>query len=131
MIDYKKLFSCFPVIEDQFDLVAIDCVKISQQTDQFYVPIIRFMIRNHEEKKVDAGLTIRTGAVCNELVDVALFVNTMGKIGFFISDICAYGTVYDESMNELEDVNWNNVIKFATEDAEQYKHEEQKQTFLH
>lgn len=63
-IDYKEMFSKFPVIESQFDLISIDCIRMSEGTDQFYVPIIRYMIRNHEAKKVDGGLTLITGSTC-------------------------------------------------------------------
>lgn len=131
MIDYKQLFSGFPVIEDQFDLIAVDCIKVSQVDESFFVPIIRYMIRNHEEKKVEAGLTIRTGAVCHELSDVANFIGKLTSTGFFLADVCAYGTIYDEDMNDLEDVNWNDIIKLMTDDLDLYNHEEQKPTYLH
>lgn len=131
MIDYKEMFQCFPVIESQFDLIAIDCINIKQEDDTFYVPIIRFMMRNHQEKKVEAGFTIRTGAVCHKLSDVANFINSISKSGFFINDICAYGTVYDEDMREIEDVNWNSIMQLMTDDADFYNHSEQKQTYLH
>jgi hypothetical protein len=89
------------------------------------------MIRNHTEKKVEAGFTIRTGAVCNELYEVAEFIGKLTSTGFFIADVCAYGTVYDEDMNEIEDVNWNGIIKLMTEDIDTHNYDEQKPTYLH
>jgi len=35
------------VIEDQFDLVAIDAIKFVDDENEFYVPIIRYMERDH------------------------------------------------------------------------------------
>jgi hypothetical protein len=131
-IDYTKLFSVFPVIDDQFDLLVVDCVKIVNEEEYFYVPIIRFMIRDHEQKKVAAGFTLRTGAVCKELTEVATFLTKLSSTGFFISDVCAYGTVYNEDMTEIEDVNWNNIIKLMADDIDLYNTTtEEKQTYLH
>lgn len=89
------------------------------------------MIRNHVEKKVEAGITIRTGAVCQELYEVAEFIGKISSSGFFISDVSAYGTVYDEDMNEIEDVNWNGIIKLMADDVDTDSHEKQKPTYLH
>ena len=114
----NELFKQFPVIEDQFDLVAIDAIKFVDDENAFYVPIIRYMERDHIVKQVTAGLTIRTGATCESLEEIAMFLTTLTKMGFFLVDVCAYGTIYTEDMVELEDVNWNNVIQLIGEDSQ-------------
>lgn len=110
-INYKSLFQKFPVIEDQFDLIAIDCIKMGQSENYFYVPIIRYMMRNHKAKKVEAGLTLLTRATCVELADVAEFIATISSIGMFPTQVSAYGTIYTEDMQEITDVNWNEIAK--------------------
>lgn len=110
-IDYKAMFQKFPVIESQFDMVSVDCIKMGQSEDYFYVPMIRYMMRNHEAKKVEAGLTLLTGATCEELVEVTDFISTLSSIGMFLTQVSAYGTIYTESMEEIQDVNWNEIAK--------------------
>jgi len=105
------------VIEDQFDLVAIDALKFIDDDNEFYVPIIRYMIRDHVLKKVSAGLTIRTGATCESLEEIAMLLVTLTKMGFFLVDICAFGTIYTEDMTEIEDVNWNNIMQLMSNDS--------------
>ena len=78
------------------------------------------MIRNHELKKVEAGLTLRTGAVCQELSEVVEFIGQITQSGMFLTDVSALGTVYDEDMNELEDVNWNELLELMRDDDPVY-----------
>lgn len=131
MIDYKTLFSGFPVIEEQFDLVAVDALRFQDNNSLFYVPIIRYMIRNHVEKKVEAGFTIRTAATCESYEEIASFIATLSKMGFFIVDLCAYGTIYNEDMTEVDEVNWNNVMKLMANDYKQEDTETKTPTYLH
>ena len=73
--------------------------------------MIRYMMRDHAAKKVEAGLTLLTGATCDELVEVTDFISTISSIGMFLTQVSAYGTIYTEDMQEIEDVNWNEIAK--------------------
>ncbi len=128
-IDYKEMFSKFPVIESQFDMVSIDCIRMGQSDDYFFVPIIRYMMRNHDAKKVEAGLTIITAATCEELIDVTEFITTIAQTGFFLNQVSAFGTIYTEDMTEIEDVNWNAISKMNEDKSDNT--EQQKPTYLH
>lgn len=104
----------FPTIDQRFDLVAIDCIKIS---DEFYVPIIRYMVRDHVNKKVTAGVTLQTSATCDQLLEVAEFIKHTSRLGLFVVDVCAFGTIYTESMEEIEDVNWNHINSISADET--------------
>lgn len=86
-------------------------------------------MRNHLDKKIDAGVTLRTSSICQDLEEVAEFLEHLTKLGFFLNDISAYGTVYNEDMDEIEEVNWNNIMRLKSDDTDQP--EQQKPTYLH
>jgi len=51
-------------------------------------------------------------------------------MGFFLVDVCAYGTIYTEDMIEIEDVNWNNVMQLMRDDSDQ-SNKKTTVTYLH
>lgn len=126
-----ELFKQFPVVEDQFDLIAIDCIKLIDEDHEFYTPLIRYMVRDHTERKVIAGMTIRTGSTCESLEDVAEFMSHLSNIGVFLSDVSAFGTIYDEDMGEIEDVNWNAVRQLTDESLDDRHFTNKTTNYLH
>ena len=66
----RELFSSFPVIDKEFDLVFVDAVKfVGDDNEESFVPIIRYVMKNKEDHTIDAGFTLRTGAIL-ESIDV-------------------------------------------------------------
>ena len=115
--DYEtRFFEQFPVIEDQFDMISIDCIRMNDSGVDYYTPLIRYMKRDHVEHRVTGGMTLLTGAACESLSEVAEMISTLTKLGFFLLNISAFGTIYTEDMVEIEDVNWNNVIQLSSDD---------------
>ena len=39
--DYEtRFFEQFPVIEDQFDMISIDCIRMNESAVDYYTPLI-------------------------------------------------------------------------------------------
>ena len=111
----KELFSSFPTIDEEFDMVCVDVVKIADGDDTSYYPLLRYAIRDLENKSVDAGVTIRVGYVAKDLPEASEFVANLVRLGIFLVPVSSLGTVYDQEMKELHDVDWNDYISLVGE----------------
>ena len=122
-MDNKELFSSFPYIDSEFDMVCFDCVKMTIDEESKYIPLVRYMIRNVKKKTVEAGFTIRTGFIADDLNHMAEFINRIVGARFFTVSVSSLGTIYDEDMNEIEDVDWNDHLLMEGEvPDEKYLH---------
>lgn len=110
----KDLFSNFPTVDDEFDMVAFDCIQLVDGDSIFYTPIVRYIIRDFVNKKVSGGLTIQTAMTTENLEEIAALIWFMVKSGFFLVEVSALGTIYNEDMQEVGDVNWNEIAIMAS-----------------
>ena len=111
----KELFSSFPTIDEEFDMVCVDVVKIVDGDDAAYYPLLRYAIRDLENKTVDAGVTIRVGYVAKDLPEVSEFIANLVRLGIFLVPVSSLGTVYNQEMDELNDVDWNDHLPLVGE----------------
>lgn len=135
----RELFSSFPVIDKEFDLVFVDAVKfVGDDNEESFVPIIRYVMKNKEDHRyvmknkedhtIDAGFTLRTGAILESIDDVSKFVNTVVGVRFFAVDVSALGTIYNEKMESIQDVDWNDIIAKSKEFSD---YEPEEKQYLH
>ena len=125
----RELFSSFPVIDKEFDLVFVDAVKfVGDDNEESFVPIIRYVMKNKENRTIDAGFTLRTGAILGSIDDVSKFVNTVVGVRFFAVDVSALGTIYNEKMESIQDVDWNDIIAKSKEFSD---YEPEEKQYLH
>jgi len=125
----RELFSSFPVIDREFDLVFVDAVKfVGDDNEESFVPIIRYVMKNKKNHTIDAGFTLRTGAILESIDDVSRFVNTVVGVRFFAVDVSALGTIYNEKMESLQDVDWNDIIAKSKELSD---YEPKEKQYLH
>lgn len=125
----RELFSSFPVIDREFDLVFVDAVKfVGDDNEESFVPIIRYVMKNKENRTIDAGFTLRTGAILESIDDVSKFVNTVVGVRFFAVDVSALGTIYNEKMESIQDVDWNDIIAKSKEFSD---YEPEEKQYLH
>jgi hypothetical protein len=125
----RELFSSFPVIDKEFDLVFVDAVKfVGDDNEESFVPIIRYVMKNKENRTIDAGFTLRTGAILESIDDVSKFVNTVVGVRFFAVDVSALGTIYNEKMESIQDVDWNDIIAKSKEFSD---YEPEEKQYLH
>jgi hypothetical protein len=125
----RELFSSFPVIDKEFDLVFVDAVKfVGDDNEESFVPIIRYVMKNKENRTIDAGFTLRTGAILESIDDVSKFVNTVVGVRFFAVYVSALGTIYNEKMESIQDVDWNDIIAKSKEFSD---YEPEEKQYLH
>ena len=117
MIDNKVLFSVFPTIDEEFDMVCVDAIKIADDDGERYFPLIRYAIRNLETKSITAGLTVRVGFVAESLAEMSEFISTIVQNKLFLVPVSSLGTIYNEDMEELADVDWNDHLSLRGEKA--------------
>lgn len=110
MIDNKVLFSVFPTIDEEFDMVCIDAIKIVEDEGEKYYPLLRYAIRNSETKSLTAGVTIRVGFVAESMAEMSEFVHTIVQNKLFLVPVSSLGTIYNQHMEDLGDVDWNDYM---------------------
>ncbi len=108
-----EVFSEFPIIDSEFDMVCFDVIKVEDGESHYFTPVIRYCVRNIVAQTVDAGFTLLTGFTSDSLVGVSMFVAKLVGSGMFLVDVSAIGTVYNEQWVELEEINWNHLSTLA------------------
>ncbi len=114
-MENKELFSTFPTIDEDFDMVCIDAIKIEDSDGERYHPLVRYAIRNVEKKTVVAGATVRVGFVAESLAEMSEFIHAVVQNKFFLVPVSALGTIYNQYMEELGDVDWNDHLTLQGE----------------
>lgn len=110
----QEIFSKFPVIGPEFNLICIDAVKFSTKGEpDSYIPLIRFVMRDGD--RALGGFTLRTGVSMASIEEVAEFVNSTVALELFLTDVSASGTLFNENMDLLESIDWNEKIRNVKE----------------
>lgn len=100
----------FPFFSEEINMIAFDIVRVDAEEDLYNV-LIRFIIADHDNEEISGGFTLMTGIAEQGYVGCAKALETLVQSGLFFQTISATGTVYDEDMNEIEDISWNDLLE--------------------
>lgn len=105
----------FPYISDVFDIVSFDLIRLSnEKDDMLYTIVVRYVILDEAQEKVTGGVTIQTGMSGSTYLECADLLDRLVNIGFFNQAVSSYGVVYSEDMEQLDELNWNNILETSS-----------------
>lgn len=105
----------FPYISDVFDIVSFDLIRLSnEKDDMLYTVLVRYVILDEAQEKVTGGVTVQTGMSGSTYVECAELLDRLVNIGFFNQAVSSYGVVYSEDMEQLDELNWNNILETSS-----------------
>jgi len=105
----------FPYISDVFDIVSFDLIRLSnEKDDMLYTIVVRYVILDEAQEKVTGGVTIQTGMSGSTYVECAELLDRLVNIGFFNQAVSSYGVVYSQDMEQLDELNWNNILETSS-----------------
>lgn len=104
-------FENHPTIKNQFEYIEVSAVK----ENGLYRVIYTFVKPDHTSKTVRASCNIHTGIVGRSISECALIVNKVMQLSIFNLPVIAKGTLFDQNMNALDDIDWNSTLKEAIE----------------
>jgi hypothetical protein len=105
----------FPYISDIFDMVSFDLIRLSnEKDDMLYTVLVRYVILDQAQEKVTGGVTVQTGMSGSTYVECAELLDRLVNIGFFNQAVSSYGVVYSEDMEQLDELNWNNILETSS-----------------
>lgn len=105
-----KLLKEFPFFSEEINMIAFDLVLVDRE-EELYNVLIRFIIANHDTEEIEGGFTLMTGIAEIGYAGCAKALETLVQSGLFFQTVSATGTVYDEEMNEIEDISWNDLLE--------------------
>jgi hypothetical protein len=105
----------FPYISDIFDMVSFDLIRLSnEKDDMLYTVLVRYIILDEAKQKVTGGVTVQTGMSGSTYLECAELLDRLVNIGFFNQAVSSYGEVYSEDMEQLDELNWNNILETSS-----------------
>lgn len=105
----------FPYISDVFDIVSFDLIRLSnEKDDMLYTVLVRYVILDESQKNVTGGVTVQTGMSGSTYLECAELLDRLVNIGFFNQAVSSYGVVYSEDMEQLDELNWNNILETSS-----------------
>lgn len=105
----------FPYISDVFDIVSFDLIRLSnEKDDMLYTVLVRYVILDEAQEKVTGGVTVQTGMSGSTYLECAELLDRLVNIGFFNQAVSSYGVVYSEDMEQLDELNWNNILETSS-----------------
>ena len=105
----------FPFISDIFDMVSFDLIRLSNdKDDMLYTILVRYIILDEAKEKVAGGVTVQTGMSGSTYLECAELLDRLVNIGFFNQAVSSYGEVYSEDMEQLDELNWNNILETSS-----------------
>lgn len=93
------------MIRSQFDYVEVSLIKRLN----LYTVAYSYVKANHIEQKISSMCMIVTGMTGFSYYECAKHVNTLLQMNFFTAPVIAYGMVYDEKMNAIQEIYWNGI----------------------
>lgn len=108
--DVNFLLKGFPFISEEINMIAFDLVRVDREEDLYNV-LIRFIIADHDTEEITGGFTLMTGIAEIGYSGCAKTLETLVQSGIFFQNISGIGTVYDENMDEIEDISWNDLLE--------------------
>lgn len=108
--DVNVLLKGFPFISEEINMIAFDLVRVDKE-EELYNVLIRFIIANHDDEEIEGGFTLMTGIAEHGYDGCAKVLENLVQTGMFFQTISAMGTVYDENMDEIEDISWNDLLE--------------------
>lgn len=101
----------FPFISDVFDMVSFDLIRLSnEKDDMLYTILVRYVILDEAQEKVTGGVTVQTGMSGSTYLECAELLDRLVNTGFFNQAVSSYGVVYSEDMEQLDELDWNNIL---------------------
>jgi hypothetical protein len=101
----------YPFISDVFDMVSFDLIQLSdEEDDKLYTILVRYVILDQAQEQVTGGVTVQTGMSGSTYLECAELLDRLVNIGFFNQAVSSYGVVYSEDMEQLDELDWNNIL---------------------
>ena len=112
----ENLFKNFPVIGPEFNIIRIDVMRFKNEDGEgfSYNPMIIFL--NTDTEKLKGGMTLLTNSYYDDMKSVEEFVFELIKMKLFFGDVHSGGTIYNETMERVGEIDWNEIIVEIVED---------------
>jgi hypothetical protein len=102
----KKLFSEFPIIDNDFQAMVPEVVKFQDGENDVYGLILRHMMFNSKGILV-AGYAVKTGTYTSSFDEMVQKIKDIVNTGLFSNqNFLSDGTLYDSSFKVLQPIDW-------------------------